>query len=124
MSLLLASCSAPHRGDRFVEYQQESEKAVSNAVARGEVKHAERYRQPDFSRGRYFKVEDQFGCRWWITSGSKFDDQYVALNKNQMHDCPRAGDRAPYDRQYLADTKTGAEVQPDAVRGAPKWKDD
>jgi len=83
VALLLTGCSE-RRPDIPAEWRPPTvaEQAVLDEWDRTH------YSQPDFADTNVYRVQNQTGCWFWISSGRKFDGEWVALNENGQPDCP------------------------------------
>jgi len=90
--VLLVGCTGASSCEREPTVEQRRSELIDkiNADQQRVLEEAAKltYDQPDFEKQRVFLVEDQSGCKWWMTSGHKFDQTYIALSKEGRPICP------------------------------------
>lgn len=107
LPLLAAACSNPGpASDRATPQTEEQAKParIAAMLKKGDIRLSREHPRPDLTSGRWFKVEDQYGCKWWIDSGNKYDRQQLDVRPDGEANCADPK-RAPEKLDLYRDRK-------------------
>jgi len=93
------------------EQVREHEAFVDKAIRKGDLTVTREYYRPNLSADRWFKVEDQYGCKWWINSGHKFDGEQLDVLSSEEANCTDKK-HAP-EKEYIYRDRSGKIVDID-----------
>lgn len=112
LALMLSACYAPNsysdETNTFEAAVKSHEDRLAAAVKSGKLTLTREYYAPNLTGERWFKVEDQYGCKWWINSGHKFDDKQIDVRKDGEANCPDLKN-AP-EKEFIYRDQTGKQV--------------
>lgn len=90
LPLLAGACADPSpNNDQAARQAEEQAKParIAAMLKRGDITLSHEHPRPDLSSRRWFKVEDQYGCKWWIDSGNKYDTQQIDVRPDGEANC-------------------------------------